>query len=138
MKLHSLICIRMQSLAPSYISIFNYIHQVASVCSYIHQVASVCNYIHQIASTCNYIHQVSPVMGWGELGVAHPGALRPQKLPVELKILFQYKSKNAGPTLFVFMFVARRWQSPEQDPTLPKRLIDMDMFLIMLVMGPIC
>ena len=87
------------------------------------------NYIHQIASTCNYIHQVSPVMGWGELGVAHPGALRPQKLPVELKILFQYKSKNAGPTLFVFMFVARRWQSPEQDPTLPKRLIDMDMFL---------
>ena len=48
------------------------------------------NYIHQIASTCNYIHQVSPVMGWGELGVAHPGALRPQKLPVEPNIMFQH------------------------------------------------
>ena len=99
-------------------------------------------------------------MGRGELGVAHSGALRPQKLPVKLnnEHSLQLHEKKASqvsglipqeipvkldiffqhhltlrfsiifqcPTLFVFIFVAKRWQSPEQDPTLPKRTIDIN------------
>ena len=43
---------------------------------------SVFDYIHQIVITFTNLH--SPVMGRGELGVAHSGALRPQELPVKL------------------------------------------------------
>ena len=41
-------------------------------------------------------------------------------LTLRFSIIFQC------PTLFVFIFVAKRWQSPEQDPTLPKRTIDIN------------